>query len=105
MTASGLESVVATPGSRRGVQGLTRAELRALPAAINLDISNRALSLGRSTGYALAKRGMYPCKVLRVGNAYRVITTDLLRILEVEADQGPDSTALAMDVGAEHRVA
>ncbi|MBB0246980.1 integrase [Streptomyces alkaliphilus] len=65
-------------------EGMTRDELLALPAAIDLDTANRALSIGRSTGYALAKRGRYPVKVLRLGNAYRVITADLLRILAIE---------------------
>ncbi|GAB3113503.1 hypothetical protein GCM10027160_17600 [Streptomyces calidiresistens] len=65
-------------------EGMTRDELLALPAAIDLDTANRALSIGRSTGYALAKRGRYPVKVLRLGNAYRVITADLLRVLAIE---------------------
>jgi len=52
-----------------------------LPAAIDLDTANRALTLGRSTGYALAKRGQYPVKVLRLGNSYRVVTAELLRLL------------------------
>ncbi|MGW0711633.1 hypothetical protein ACWD4G_37740 [Streptomyces sp. NPDC002643] len=75
---------MATSGSARGVQGLTRAELLALPAAVDLDTANRALSIGRSTGYSLAKRGEYPCRMLRLGNAYRVLTVDLLRILGIE---------------------
>ncbi|MFI1953119.1 hypothetical protein ACH437_14920 [Streptomyces xinghaiensis] len=76
---------MATPGATRGPQALTRSEILALPAAIDLDTANRALAIGRSTGYALAKRDQYPCRVLRLGNAYRVITTDLLRILGIEA--------------------
>lgn len=74
---------MATPNAGRGSQALTRAEILALPAAIDLDTANRALALGRSTGYALAKRGQYPCRVLRFGNAYRVITADLLSILGI----------------------
>ncbi|GGW95566.1 integrase [Streptomyces chryseus] len=82
---------MATPGAARGPQALTRAEILALPAAIDLDTANRALAIGRSTGYALAKRDQYPCRVLRLGNAYRVITTDLLRILGIES---PDEQAV-----------
>ncbi len=52
-------------------QGMTQEELLSLPAAISLETANRALAIGRSTGYALAKRGQYPCRVLRLGNAYR----------------------------------
>ncbi|MGW3495869.1 hypothetical protein [Streptomyces sp. NPDC001020] len=62
-------------------KGMSRAELLELPAAVDLEIGNRALGLGRSKGYELAKRGQYPCKVLRLGNAYRVVTADLLALL------------------------
>lgn len=41
---------------------------------MDLETANRALSLSRTTGYALAKHGGYPCTVLRLGNAYRVAT-------------------------------
>lgn len=66
-------------------KGMSREELLALPVAIDLDTSNRALGLGRSKGYELAKRGKYPCKVLRLGNAYRVVTADLLDLLGLAA--------------------
>ncbi|MFJ7631213.1 hypothetical protein ACIQZN_32570 [Streptomyces sp. NPDC097595] len=38
-----------------------------------------------STG--LAKQGEYPVKVLRLGNAYRVVTADLLKLLGLERRQ------------------
>ncbi|MFE3858166.1 hypothetical protein ACFXPN_44415 [Streptomyces griseorubiginosus] len=66
-------------------KGMTRAELLALPVAVDLDTGNRALGLGRSKGYELAKRGQYPCKVLRLGKAYRVVTADLLSLLGLAA--------------------
>lgn len=69
--------------SFRGARGLTSDELLALPAAIDLDTANAALMIGRSTGYALAKQGCYPVKVLRLGNAYRVVTAELLKLLEI----------------------
>lgn len=47
----------------------------------SLDLANEALSIGRSTGYALAKRDEYPLRVLRVGASYRVITTELIELL------------------------
>lgn len=62
-------------------RGMTAEELAALPVVIDLDTANRALMIGRSTGYSLAKRGCYPVKVLRLGNAYRVVTGDLLKLL------------------------
>ncbi|BDH15750.1 hypothetical protein HOK021_69290 [Streptomyces hygroscopicus] len=65
--------------------GMSREELLALPAAVDLDTGNRALGLGRSKGYALAKQGQYPCRVLRLGKAYRVVTADLLELLGLAA--------------------
>ncbi|MFD4553485.1 hypothetical protein ACFWP5_04040 [Streptomyces sp. NPDC058469] len=69
-------------------RGLTSDELLGLPAVIDLDTSNRALMIGRSTGYGLAKQGAYPVRVLRLGNAYRVVTADLLNLLGLERPQG-----------------
>jgi hypothetical protein len=66
-------------------KGMSREELLELPAAVDLDTGNRALGLGRSKGYELAKRGQYPCKVLRLGKAYRVVTADLLNLLGLAA--------------------
>ncbi len=57
---------------------MTTDEVLALPAVIDLDTANQALMIGRSTGYGLAKQEEYPVKVLRLGNAYRVVTADLL---------------------------
>ena len=66
-------------------KGMSREELLELPAAVDLDTGNRALGLGRSKGYELAKRGQYPCTVLRLGKAYRVVTADLLNLLGLAA--------------------
>ncbi|WP_078898387.1 hypothetical protein [Streptomyces sp. CNQ-509] len=66
-------------------KGMSRDELLALPVAVDLDTANRALGLGRSKGYELAKQNVYPCKLLRVGNTYRVVTADLLKLLGLAA--------------------
>ncbi|MCE7080109.1 integrase [Streptomyces sp. ST2-7A] len=76
---------------------MSREELLKLPVAIDLDTANRALAIGRSTGYALAKHGEYPVKVIRLGNAYRVITSDLLRLLDI--DTGPRPQGREQDGG------
>jgi predicted DNA-binding transcriptional regulator AlpA len=73
--------------ARHGItrrEAMTREELLRLPAVIDVPTANRALGLGRSKGYELAKRGRYPCKVLKAGRSYRVVTADLLRVLEIE---------------------
>lgn len=64
--------------------GLSRAELLALPVTVDIPTAARALGLGRSTAYELARRGELPCRVLHIGSSYRVPTADLLRVLGVE---------------------
>lgn len=66
-------------------RGMNREEILALPAAVDLETANRALGLGRSKGYELAKRGLYPCRVLRLGNTYRVVTAELQALLGLAA--------------------
>ena len=65
-------------------EGLTRAELLALPVVVDVSTAARALGLGRSTAYELARRDEFPCPVLRVGSSYRVPTAGLLRVLGIE---------------------
>ncbi|MEV7441022.1 integrase [Streptomyces sp. NPDC091204] len=69
-------------------QGMTHEELMALPVAVTLDTANRALLLGRTTGYTLARCGKYPVPLLRHGRQYRVARAHLHRHLGVAAE-GP----------------
>lgn len=48
---------------------------------------------GGPTGYGLAKHGRYPVKVLRLGNAYGVVTAGLLKPLGREQVEGSASRA------------
>lgn len=63
--------------------GLSRAELLALPAAVDVETAGRALNMKRSTAYALAKRGELPVRTLRIGRSYRVVTAELLDLLGI----------------------
>jgi excisionase family DNA binding protein len=67
-----------------GSEGLTLAELLALPVTVDVTTAARALGLGRSTAYELARRDEFPCRVLRVGSSYRIPTADLLRVLGID---------------------
>ncbi|WP_258016528.1 hypothetical protein [Streptomyces sp. AJS327] len=69
----------------RGRREMSQAELLELPATVDLETANRALGLGRSKGYELAKRGEYPCRLLKLGNAYRVVTAELQALLGLAA--------------------
>lgn len=66
---------------------MTRAELLALPVSFDLMVAARALGIGRTLAYSLAKRGQFPVRVLRLGNRYRVTRADLLRVLGVADDE------------------
>lgn len=70
------------------------AELLALPAAIDLVTAGRAWGFGRTKSHELARRAEFPCPVLRIGNAYRVTRSDLLRSLGIDPAQatGPGAT-------------
>ncbi len=64
---------------------LTTADVLALPATVDVCTAGRAFGLGRTVSYRLAKTGQFPCKVVRAGASYRVVTADLRRVLELEA--------------------
>jgi predicted DNA-binding transcriptional regulator AlpA len=64
--------------------GMTVAELMVMPVMVDIGTAARALGIGRSTGYELARRGEFPCRVLHVGASYRVPTAELLRVLGIE---------------------
>ncbi|MEU5880843.1 helix-turn-helix domain-containing protein [Spirillospora sp. NPDC047279] len=61
---------------------MSREELLALPTTTTVEVAARALGLGRTRAYQLAKLGRFPCKTIRIGASYRVITADLQRLLE-----------------------
>ncbi|MFJ4863433.1 helix-turn-helix domain-containing protein [Streptomyces sp. NPDC088748] len=62
---------------------MTRSELLSLPASVDIVTAGRALGVGRTTAYALARSGEFPVAVIRAGKAYRVVTADLLRVLHI----------------------
>ncbi|MFE7387242.1 helix-turn-helix domain-containing protein [Streptomyces sp. NPDC057582] len=63
---------------------MSNAEILALPVAVDLVTAGRALSLGRTTAYELARRGEFPVPLLRLGAQYRARRADLLDLLGIE---------------------
>ena len=63
---------------------MNREELLALPASIDLVTAARALGIGRTTAYQLARAGDLPVPVLRLGVRYRVPTAALLQVLGID---------------------
>lgn len=73
---------------------MNRDELLALPATVDLVTAARALGIGRTSAYQLARAGELPVPVLRLGARYRVPTAALLSALGVsplESAPGADT--------------
>ncbi|TMR89550.1 helix-turn-helix domain-containing protein [Nonomuraea basaltis] len=60
---------------------LTLAEIQHLPAVVDVVTAGRALGMGRTTAYQLARQGRFPCRILRIGKKYLVPTAALLAFL------------------------
>jgi len=65
---------------------VTITELRAR-ATVDLMTAACALGLGRTKAYELAKHDEFPCRVIRIGDSYRVPTAGLLELLGVSAEE------------------
>lgn len=75
-------------------RALTVDEIRALPAAVDLVTAARAWNFGRTKAFELARRGEFPCPVLRIGNQYRVTRSDLLQSLGISSEAVLDGERL-----------
>ncbi|MGX5653651.1 hypothetical protein ACWKWC_02645 [Geodermatophilus nigrescens] len=71
---------------------MTSTELLALPTTVDLVTAARALSIGRTLAYQLARAGNFPVPVLRLGARYRVVTSGLLAVLGIE--RGADTATV-----------
>lgn len=69
------------------MEPMSREELAALPTTTTIETAARALGLGRTRAYQLARENRFPCKIIRIGTTYHVVTADLLRLLAVT--EGP----------------
>lgn len=85
-----------------GERGMTLKELLALPVAFDLDTSNRALDIGRTKGFQLAKTGAYPCRIMRIGRTYRVSRADLLRALNIDPNGDGAGAATPTPLAEKH---
>ena len=73
---------------------VTITQLRA-SATVDLMTAARALGLGRTKAYELARRGQFPCRVIRIGEIYRIPTAGLLELLGVTAEEPRGVTAVS----------
>ena len=61
--------------------GLSVAEVLALPSVVDVVTAGRALGMGRTKSYQLARSGQFPCRVIEIGASYVVPTAELLTLL------------------------
>ena len=70
-------------------------EVMAFPAVTDLITAGKALGMGRTKSYELARAGRFPCRVIRAGKTYRVPTAGLLALLGVRPPSlNPAQTAV-----------
>ncbi|MEU3898816.1 hypothetical protein [Streptomyces sp. NPDC045251] len=69
--------------SAHRARGMSTAEILDLPAAVDVLTAGRALNIGRTRSYDLAKRGEFPVPLLRLGAQYRARRADLLDLLGI----------------------
>jgi hypothetical protein len=68
-------------------------ELRALPVSVDLVTAGRAFGLGRTKAFELAKLEQFPCRVLWVGNRYRVPRSAIFEALGIQDHTSPRPAA------------
>jgi hypothetical protein len=62
---------------------MTPAEVLALPVVVDVPTAGRALGMGSTLAYELAKAGEFPVPILRVGRLYKVPRAGLLAALGI----------------------
>jgi hypothetical protein len=64
------------------MSGLTLAQVRELPAAVDVPTAALALSMSRSALYEAIAEGRCPVQTITVGRRIRVLTHSLIAVLE-----------------------
>ncbi|HEV2777888.1 MAG TPA: DNA-binding protein [Actinophytocola sp.] len=60
----------------------TLDEIRRWPATVDVVQAGRAIGLGRNGAYEAVKQDRFPVRVLKIGNRLRVVTAELVALLE-----------------------
>lgn len=69
---------------------MTRDELAALPALLDVPTAAKVLGIGRSLAYDLVRRGEWPTQVLHVGKLIKIPTQPLIRLVDGLTVEGSD---------------
>lgn len=67
---------------------LSAHDVLSWPPTVDLPTGGKALGISRDKAYRLARAGEFPVKLIPVGPSYRVVTADLIRILELDSLTG-----------------
>lgn len=63
---------------------LTIEQVLRLPSTVDLITAARALRVSRNKAYELAGADAFPCRVIRIGELWRVPTAELLGVLGID---------------------
>lgn len=69
----------------------TLDEIKSWPATVDVVTAGSAFGIGRNRSYELAGREQFPVPVLKIGQTYRVVVSELLAVL----DKATDATSAA----------
>jgi Helix-turn-helix domain len=71
----------------RKTKGATLTEIRHWPAAVDVTQAATALGISRASAYQAIASGEFPAATIRVNRRLKVLTADLVRVLEGPAAQ------------------
>lgn len=66
------------------IAALTLEELLELPVSVDIVTAGKAFGMGRTKAGELARKGEFPCRILRLGNSYRVPRIEIFRALGMQ---------------------
>lgn len=61
---------------------VTLAEVRQWPSTVSVEKAARALGVSRAVAYVAIAEGTFPARTIRVSRRLRVLTSDLIRVLD-----------------------
>jgi predicted DNA-binding transcriptional regulator AlpA len=71
----------------------TLDEIKTWPAVVDLVTGGAAFGLGRNKSYELAKAGQFPVPAIKIGATYRVVTSEILAVLDPQSTSATTSAA------------
>ncbi|MFF5992601.1 hypothetical protein [Prauserella flavalba] len=73
-------------GARVAQRFPTLSEVRQWPATVDVVTAGKALGLGRNASYDAVRQGEFPVRVIKIGHRYRVVTSELVSLLDTASE-------------------